>query len=157
MKHAAFISLTAAASLGACRDATAPERTAQLVALPPEATVAPATDSSTVWASLALVDAATRLLSGLDDSKVRSDLKRALHALSAKLGDRNEKETARGFYDAALRALRHLREVSDVATVPDLDAIALALDAAVSALDARDVAFRFVDVTVANADFRFSK
>jgi hypothetical protein len=135
VKHSTFLSLTAAVSLAACHDATAPEQKPEPAEAPAGAALVAAVDSSAEWASLALDDAATRLLSGLDDGEARRTLERALHALSANLGRRDDAAAARGFHEAALGALAHLRDLSDVAAAPDLDAIALAIDGAARLLD----------------------
>ena len=136
MKHNTFISLTAALSLGACHDATAPVPNPEPVAPPPDVAVVLAIDSSAVWASLALDDAATRLLSELPDGDARNELKGTLRALSTHVL-RGVERTTRTSLDAATRSLAELRERSDQAAQPDLDAIELALDGAVRLLNAR--------------------
>jgi len=139
MKRTTLISLTAAISLGACHDVTAPEPRTEPRTAPAHAARALAKDSSAVWASMALDDAATRLLSGVADGDARTDLERALHVLSAQLGRRDDAAAARACQEAAGRALAQLREQSDVAALPDLDAIGLALDGAAAVLNSRSI------------------
>ena len=135
MKHSKFLSLTAAISLAACHDATAPELKSEPVDAPATAALVPAVDSSALWASLALDDAATRLLSGLPDGGERTKLQRSLNALSALLVRGVERDAALTHQDVAARALAELRERSDEAVQPDFDAIELALDGAFSVLE----------------------
>ena len=129
MKHSTFMSLTAALSLAACHDATAPEAVPPVSPVSSGSALAVAPDSETVWASLALDDAATRLLSGLADGSARADLKRALRGLAANIVKRDSPEGARAYYEASL-ALEQLRESSDQSALADLDAVSFALDRA---------------------------
>jgi hypothetical protein len=137
MKHSTIMSLIAAASLAACQDATAPERRPLPDTSLRDPPLAAVVDSSAVWASLALDDAATRLLSQLSDGDARNELKRALHLLSVRLVSSAAHDAARVYPDAAVRALADLREQSGEATQPDLDAVELALDGAVRLLKTR--------------------
>ena len=135
MKHSTLISLTAAVSLAACNDATVPRQPQETI---PDAPASAArADNSAAWATVALDDAATRLLSTLAEGPARDDLKRALHALSARIASGDNPAAIHAYRDQALDALARLRAVSDPSAVPDVDAIGLALDGAASLLDGR--------------------
>jgi len=136
VKHSTFLSLTAAVSLAACHDATAPELKPEPAEAPATAALVPAVDSSALWASLALEDAATRLLSGLADGHARADLKRALRGLAASIVRHDRPEGTRAYYEAS-RALEQLLESSDQSALADLDAVSLALDRAGLLIGAR--------------------
>ena len=131
MKHSTLVSITAAVSLTACHDAVAPEPRQQQ--LTPDAISAVIVDSSAAWAAAALDDAATRLLPSFAEGSTRSDLKRALSTLSAHI-TRGDDAAAHASKQAAERAIVQLRELNDVSSAPDLDAIALALDGAAALL-----------------------
>ena len=124
VKRSTLISFTAAVSLAACHDATAPEPTA--MTSPRDASVNMAgVDSNAVFA---LDDAATRLLSNYVEGMERNSLQRALRALSA-WSARGDRKAISAWRELALDALERLRAASDPASAPDLDAIALAIDA----------------------------
>ena len=129
MKHLTFMSLTAAVSLAACHDAVAPEAEPPVSPVSAGSALAMAPDSDAVWASLALDDAGTRLLSSLADGNAREDLKRALRGLAASIVRRERPEGARAYYEAR-RALEQLLESSDQSALADLDAVSLAVDRA---------------------------
>ena len=135
MKYSTIIFVTAAVSLAACHDSTAPEA---LATSPVDALVSVAEfDSSNAWVAIALDDAATRLLSTFADGKERISLQRALRALSA-TSARGDSTTILFYRDHSHEALARLRVVSDPASNPDLDAIALAIDGATSRLVRRE-------------------
>ena len=134
MKRSTLISFTAVVSLAACHDATAPDAPSPTPLRDASVSMAGA-DSGSAWATVALEDAATRLLATLQDSPERRRLKRALSRLAI-LVARGERWAAVHASSAeAHDALERLRSQSDPASVPDLDAIALAIDGVVSQLD----------------------
>lgn len=128
MKHSTMISLTTALSIAACQDSTAPEPMPDSASALANAPLATVVDSSAAWASFALDDAATRLLSGFDDSAARRDLERALRSLSLQLVHRGRQAETNAYRDAADAALSRLRALTNDAAIPDLDAIGMAIE-----------------------------
>jgi hypothetical protein len=128
MKHPTIISLTVALSIAACQDTTAPAQLTDSVAVLADVPQAALIDSSAFWTSLALEDAATRLLSGIDDNAVRRDLERSLRSLSQQLVLRSSGDLNGVHRNAAEAALTRLRALCDISAAPDLDAIAMALE-----------------------------
>lgn len=135
MRHTTLRSLTAAVFLAACHDATAPERSTEPQPVP-HTTALARVDSTAVWASMALDDAATRLLSALAEGEARSELIRALRALSIDVVAPQNEQAARGHYEAASRTLAQLLRSGEASALADLDAVGFALDHAGSLIGA---------------------
>ncbi len=137
MKHRIFTSLissTAALSLAACRDATAPDATHIDAPASSAARLAVSVDSSVVWSAAALDDAATRLAAVLDDERTRREVSSALHALSSRLVAGASNEELAMLHERAQRVVHRLGNQS---ASPDLDAISLALNHARRELESR--------------------
>jgi len=137
VKHSTFFSLKAAVLLAACHDVTAPEPEPLPVTVNTETVLAIAIDdSSDVWATMALDDAAARLTAGIADDVARTQLTSALRGLAGQLrrsertAVHSESEPAKSQYEAARATLARLQALGDEALAPELDAIGLALDQA---------------------------
>jgi hypothetical protein len=121
----------AAVGLGGCEDATAPEQAAGDTALPvetPALGIAAAPEQATA-ASVALADAAQRIVPTLADARLAAKLGLAMDALAAKLATADPRIIKFGL-DVAHAAVDayQARATAAAAEAPDLDAIRLALD-----------------------------
>ena len=129
MKHAILLSSTAALSLAACAETTAPER--QHVDVPAQNASQSfvASDSSVAWAAAALDDAASRLAQSISNERARRELSGALHALSTRLRspDGAKDSELNALSSVARRAVQRVQD-SDPSVAADLDAITLALE-----------------------------
>jgi hypothetical protein len=130
MKHpllVCFLSSTAALSLSACRETTAPG--VRRVDSPSHSAdrLTGAPDSSVVWSAAALDDAASRLTAALDDERARLELSAALRAVSSGLRAGAADGELASLHDAAQRATQQFRRKGVLAEA-ELDAITLTLD-----------------------------